>query len=89
MGTVLQYTLVYCSEKGIRKAVCIAIQTGCAGRGVGQELGAGGGAQALGTQGAGRERALGKQAQGAGVRRAQASGECRASRRAGGRVGLA
>ena len=36
MGTVLQYTLVYCSEKGMRKAVCIAIQTGCAGRGVGR-----------------------------------------------------
>ena len=33
MGTVLQYTLVYCSEKGMRKAVCIAIQTGCAGSG--------------------------------------------------------
>ena len=38
MGTVLQYTLVYCSEKGMRKAVCIAIQTGCAGRGA-QALG--------------------------------------------------
>ena len=36
MGTVLQYTLVYCSEKGMRKAVCIAIQTGCAGKGVGR-----------------------------------------------------
>ena len=50
MGTVLQYTLVYCSEKGIRKVVCITIQTGCAGRGAGQVLGAGGGAQALGEQ---------------------------------------
>ena len=36
MGTVLQHTLVYCSEKGMRKAVCIAIQTGCAGRGAGR-----------------------------------------------------
>ena len=35
MGTVLQYTLVYCSKKGMRKAVCNAIQTGCAGRGAG------------------------------------------------------
>ena len=29
----MQYTPVYCSEKGMRKAVCIAIQTECAGRG--------------------------------------------------------
>ena len=41
MGTVLQYTLVYCSEKDMRKAVCIAIQTGCAGRGAGQARSAG------------------------------------------------
>ena len=36
MSTVLQYTLVYCSGKGMRKVVCIAIQTGCAGRGAGR-----------------------------------------------------
>ena len=48
MGTVLQYTLVYYSEKGMRKVVCIAIQTGCAGRGAGQALGTGGGAQGAG-----------------------------------------
>ena len=55
MGTVLQYTLVYCSEKGMRMAVCIAIQTGCAGRGAGQALGSGGSARALGKEaGAGR-----------------------------------
>ena len=59
MGTVWQYTLVYCSEKGMRKAVCIAIQTGCAGRGTGQALGAGGGARALGEQAQGVAGALG------------------------------
>ena len=51
MGIVLQYTLVYCSGKGMRKAVCIAIQTECAGRGAGQALGTGGGAQELGVRG--------------------------------------
>ena len=68
MGIVLQYTLVYCSEKGMRKAVCIAIQTGCAGRGVGQALGAGGGAQALGAAagpGRMRQQASGKPTRGA------------------------
>ena len=51
MGIVLQYTLVYCSEKGMRKAVCVAIQTGCTGRGAGQALGAGGGGQGVGRSG--------------------------------------
>ena len=63
MGIVLQYTLVYCSEKGMRKAVCITIQTGCTGRGAGQALGAGGAA-----------RALGERAQGVGARQWQARG---------------
>ena len=41
MGIVLQYTLVYCSKKGMRKAVCIAIQTGCACRGAAAGAGRG------------------------------------------------
>ena len=61
MGTVLQYTLVYCSEKGMGKAVCIAIQTGCAGRGVGrrQRRWALGAHKLWARAGAGRARALG------------------------------
>ena len=78
MGTILQYTLVYCSEKGMRKAVCIAIQTGCAGKGAGQALGAGGGARALGewAQGAGTRgsRRGARAAAGAGCARQQARG---------------
>ena len=79
MGTVLQYTLVYCSEKGMRKVVCIAIQTGFVGRGVGQELGADGGAQALGVQGAGLLRALGERAKGDGAQQRQTHGACAAA----------
>ena len=65
MGTVLQYPLVYCSEKGMRKAVCIAIQTGCACKGVGRRRR---------SAEAGRARTLGERAQGAGARYGQARG---------------
>ena len=73
MGTVLQYTPVYCSEKGMRKAVCIAIQIGCAGRGAGRRRRRWA-RRALGV------RALGEREQGAG--RAERAG-------AGGRAGQA
>ena len=77
MGTVLQYTLVYCSEKGMRKAVSIAIQTGCVGRGAGQ-------AEARGRRrrnaGAGRWARAGAGREGASVRHKQARGACEARR---------
>ena len=72
MGIVLQYTLVYYSEKGMRKAVCIAIQTGCAGKGAGQALGAGGGSRP------------GAQAEAAGAGHARQAGAGRARQQARG-----
>ena len=63
MSIVLQYTLVYCSKKGMRKAVCIAIHTGRAGgacrrRRAGRHGLSGRWARgALGTRGAGRRHA--------------------------------
>ena len=92
MGTVLQYTLVYCSEKGMKKAVCIAIQTGCASKGA-RALGAGGGAHGAGSARALGERVQGERAQGAGTRHGQvrealeAAGAGRARHQARGPVG--